>query len=488
MLLQPSNNSAPAAAAAAAASDSSDKRREGNNQEAASIDAAGERELTALSASDISPLEPFELEDATANSSSGEDVSHAAERLKDRGNALFKLGDTDAAAEMFTRVLKALEPTPVAGEQSDAGRDCDVVGWGLAVCRGKLRKPPMPTTTTVNSFCRGALSFRELTSSTSRVLLTSMRRPPMSDSKGLPRSDTRTVTPPEHSQTPALPRKLQPRPALSGATVFVRLEPADAAPAIRYRSGIISDVNDDGGGALSYDVIYDEAESNTDPQEEDEEDGVAADRVLGVPTSPCVWCAARLNLARCSFRRGRHAEVTRTGGKRFVSARVIPPEAWVLFFRACCRFVCLAWWVRFLAFRPSLVAFVSSSPRENGKCPKSMSRRAWQFPPRLTPAHRPTHGNPRDLRIRTSFKCSLVRTVASQVVEASTLVLVVARLTMAEKERPREERAKLRNHCLTALRMRGGSHLAQHHVGLARKDARCLWRCVLLCLSTYSKP
>lgn len=43
---------------------------------------------------------------------------------------------------------------------------------------------------------------------------------------------------------------------------------------------------------------------------------------------------------------------------------------------------------------------------------------------------------------------------------------------MGEKERPREERTKLRAHCLTALRMRGGSHLAQNHVGQARKDAR----------------
>lgn len=52
-------------------------------------------------------------------------------------------------------------------------------------------------------------------------------------------------------------------------------------------------------------------------------------------------------------------------------------------------------------------------------------------------------------------------------------MLSLARLTMADKERPRDERAKLRAHCLTALRMRGGSHLAQNHVGLARKDARC---------------
>lgn len=62
-----------------------------------------------------------------------------------------------------------------------------------------------------------------------------------------------------------------------------------------------------------------------------------------------------------------------------------------------------------------------------------------------------------------------------QVVEACTLVLSVAKLTIVDKERPRNERAKLRAHCVTALRMRGGSHLAQHHVGLARKDARCVF-------------
>eukprot|EP00903_Cladosiphon_okamuranus_P008218 g7911.t1 len=278
VLLQPPDSRATAAAAASSATSTSDKHGEGHSsEEASAVDAVADgRELTALPASDISPLQPFELEDSE-DSCPGEEVSQAAERLKDRGNALFKLGDTDAAAEMFTRVLRTLEPKPVVG-----------------------------------------------------------------------------------------------------ATVLVRLAPSDAASATRFRSGIISDA-DDNGGSPTFDVIYDEAENNADQQgagtgreaeEEDEEDGVAADRVLGVPASPCVWCAARLNLARCSFRGGRHAEV----------------------------------------------------------------------------------------------------------VEACTFVLVVARLTMAEKERPREERAKLRNHCLTALRMRGGSHLAQHHVGLARKDARSMLR------------
>lgn len=59
-----------------------------------------------------------------------------------------------------------------------------------------------------------------------------------------------------------------------------------------------------------------------------------------------------------------------------------------------------------------------------------------------------------------------------QVVETCTLVMSLAKLAMADKERPREEREKLRAHCLTALRMKGGSHLAQNHVGLARKYAR----------------
>lgn len=86
----------------------------------AAVDAADGRELTGLSASDLSPLQPFELEDAADGNRQGvgvapEEVSQMAEKLKDRGNTLFKLGDTDAAAEMFTRVLRTLEQTPVPG-------------------------------------------------------------------------------------------------------------------------------------------------------------------------------------------------------------------------------------------------------------------------------------------------------------------------------------------------------------------------------------
>ncbi|CAM9472260.1 unnamed protein product [Laminaria digitata] len=225
-------------------------------------------------------MQPFEV-DGSVDSPvplglPADEVSALAEARKGMGNTLFKLGDTDAAAEVFTTVLRALEP------------------------------------------------------------------------------------PPE-----------------TGSTVLVRVLTGDAAATVsRYRSGMVSDAEDDG---RSYDVIYDETDPNANgdgvgmggaDEEEDEEDGVAATRVVTVSLSPCVSCAARLNLARCSFRKGEHAEV----------------------------------------------------------------------------------------------------------VEACTLVMSLAKFAMADKQRPREERVKLRAHCLTALRMRGGSHLAQNHVGQARRDARSMTR------------
>ena len=123
VLLQlPDPSTAAAAAAVSATAGNSDPHREeSNTQGTAAVDAAVDgRELTALPASDISPLLPFELADGMEDSAQGEgvsqgEVSQVAERLKDRGNTLFKLGDTDAAAEMFARVLRALEPKPVAG-------------------------------------------------------------------------------------------------------------------------------------------------------------------------------------------------------------------------------------------------------------------------------------------------------------------------------------------------------------------------------------
>lgn len=277
MLLQ-----TPDPTAAASAATNSDTRPEEDETKGAAVDAADGRELTAVSASDLSPLQPFELEDPVEDSCHGEEVSQVAERLKDRGNALFKLGDTDAAAEMFTRVLRTLEPTPVAG-------GCCFYFHGLS------RKVPVARSTISRRCCSAPILH--------------------------------SVAPPEKQRTLTQPRKSHPLSSrLQGATVLVRLASSAAGSATRYRPGMISDANDDGdgGGSPTYDVIYDEAEHSTDQQgaeqeeEEDEEDGVAADRVLGVPASPCVWCAARLNLARCSFRRGRHAEVragrTRGGG------------------------------------------------------------------------------------------------------------------------------------------------------------------------------
>lgn len=99
----------------------------------------------------------------------------------------------------------------------------------------------------------------------------------------------------------------------AGATVLVRTKPTAAADTAttRYRPGMVSDANNGGEPqATTYDVIYDEADERQKGEEdEDEEDIVSAERVLGVPASPSTWCAARLNLARCSFRGGRHNEV-----------------------------------------------------------------------------------------------------------------------------------------------------------------------------------
>lgn len=97
---------------------------------AAAADADAGRELTALPASDLSHLQPFELDEsieggndtdgsgkyqAVTAAAEGVEVSLLAETLKNRGNDLFKLGDTGAAEEWFCRVLRTLEQPPVVG-------------------------------------------------------------------------------------------------------------------------------------------------------------------------------------------------------------------------------------------------------------------------------------------------------------------------------------------------------------------------------------
>lgn len=125
MLLQPPDQTSIAAAAAAT--------RQGAESSGDRQEKDPDRELTALPGSDLSPLQPFELDECDLQAAGEGEASQLAERLKDRGNVLFKLGDTDAAAEMFARVLKTLEPTPVVGErqQWEAGGQSST---GVADC------------------------------------------------------------------------------------------------------------------------------------------------------------------------------------------------------------------------------------------------------------------------------------------------------------------------------------------------------------------
>ena len=171
--------------------------------------------------------------------------------------------------------------------------------------------------------------------------------------------------------------------------MLVRVLTGDAAAtASRYRSGMVSDAEDDG---RSYDVIYDE----TDPsgngdgvrmggpdEEEDEEDGVAAERVVTVSLSPCVSCAARLNLARCSFRNGGHAEVRPGERVDFVAPSAPGTGGWR---RSCCDcdgqatdlaqmiFAVVVFKAR-LAFAYTACRCTRFSNRRCSSCPSSTSR------------------------------------------------------------------------------------------------------------------
>lgn len=108
---------------------------------------------------------------------------------------------------------------------------------------------------------------------------------------------------------------------VAGAAVLVR-SAATIVP-VQYRGATVSDV--DHGGAddrPSLDVIYDDDSEDG----EDEENGVGTERVVTLSMSPCVSCAARLNLGRCYFKEARHPEVrhTRQSGGPSGGSRLSP--------------------------------------------------------------------------------------------------------------------------------------------------------------------
>ena len=95
------------------------------------------------------------------------------------------------------------------------------------------------------------------------------------------------------------------------------VNPAESG-AGHFRPAMIAGADAEG---RSYDVIFDNTETTSGrggggdetqyggEEEDDEEDGVRADRIVSLSLAPCVSCAARLNLARCRFKGGRHTEV-----------------------------------------------------------------------------------------------------------------------------------------------------------------------------------
>ena len=80
----------------------------------------GDRELAGLPPSALSPRQPFEVDGSVDKpvppGLSTDELSALADALKGMGNTLFKLGDTGAASEVFSNVLRALEPPPETGE------------------------------------------------------------------------------------------------------------------------------------------------------------------------------------------------------------------------------------------------------------------------------------------------------------------------------------------------------------------------------------
>lgn len=93
-----------------------------------------DREITGLPERDLSPLQPFEHHDvgarlakscegAASPATDGGGTEELAatirnvEAVKEEGNVFFKLGDIDAAAEIFAEVVRALQPPPTVGKR-----------------------------------------------------------------------------------------------------------------------------------------------------------------------------------------------------------------------------------------------------------------------------------------------------------------------------------------------------------------------------------
>lgn len=93
----------------------------------------------------MSRLQPFELDGTIERlpdrALPTAELTVLAEDLKEKGNVLFKLGDVEAAAEIFDRVLALLEPPPTVGE-TRGSRYANAMGaWRVGMKRAKMSVP-----------------------------------------------------------------------------------------------------------------------------------------------------------------------------------------------------------------------------------------------------------------------------------------------------------------------------------------------------------
>lgn len=95
----------------------------GSNSSPAQSGVSSDRDMSGVPEENLTPLQEFEKDDSLGSASlrlAGDleprELEAEAESLKEKGNILFKLGDTEAATEIFMRVLKGLEPALGVGE------------------------------------------------------------------------------------------------------------------------------------------------------------------------------------------------------------------------------------------------------------------------------------------------------------------------------------------------------------------------------------